>query len=239
MLEVKNLCKQYKTNKVLESLSIKIETNDFVGLVGPNGVGKSTLIGCICGIVRHDSGEIFLDGSSIAKNPCITKCKIGTCFQESIIDRFFNVFDTVRFNAMYHGLNRQEAIHQTNNILRKLKLFDKRHLFGEELSGGMKKRFQIAQTLVHDPDLVIFDEPSAGADLELKEDLHRILRDIHLDKNKTIILTSHYLEEICSLTTRILMLNNGQVVKDIKKEVDSSFDDGTVRSLYKEMYFRA
>lgn len=239
MLEVKNLCKQYEANTVLTNLSVQIEMNDFVGLVGPNGIGKSTLIGCICGIVKYDSGEIFLNGISVAKNPYITKCKIGTCFQENIIDRFFNVFDTVRFNAMYHGLNRKEAIHRTNNILIKLKLFDKRYLFGEELSGGMKKRFQIAQTLVHDPDLIILDEPSAGADLELKEDLHRILKEIHQDKNKTIILTSHYLEEICSLTTRILMLNNGQVVKDIKKGVANSFDNGTVESLYKKMYFRA
>ncbi|AOR24998.1 ABC transporter ATP-binding protein [Clostridium taeniosporum] len=208
MLEIKNLTKNYKSLNVLNNFSLTINNNDFLGLVGPNGVGKTTLIKCITGICKIQLGDILVDKKSLFKYPYETKQKIGVCFQNDTFDRFFNIYDTLKFNAMYNGLSKNEAIQRTDEVLKLVKLENKAKCYGNELSGGMKKRFQIAQSIIHNPEIIILDEPSAGVDLQLKEDLYQLLLDLHSKENKTILLVSHYLDEIENLCNRAIFIKD-------------------------------
>lgn len=237
MLEISNLYKSYKDLKVLKNISLSINKNDFVGLIGPNGAGKTTLIKCICNVCRIDKGDILINNKSIIKNPYETKNQIGVCFQNDIFDRFFNIYDTLRFNAMYKGLSRAEAIKRTKKILKLLNIYNKAKCCGNELSGGMKKRFQIAQSIISNPQIIILDEPSAGVDLQLKEDLYHILQDLYL-QNKTIVLISHYLEEIKALCNRVIFLKDGRVIKDIRKDKIDFSKNNILEDLYRSAYIK-
>lgn len=237
MLEIHNLHKSYNNLKVLDGISLEIDDNDFVGLVGPNGVGKSTLIGCITGIVNFYEGDILFNNKSIKKYPYETKRNIGVCFQDNIFDRFFNIYDTIRFNAMYHGISRKDSFIKCNEALEALKLSDKKACFGTDLSGGMKKRFQIAQSIVHNPNFLILDEPSAGVDLELKEDIYNLLRLFISDKSRSILLTSHYIEEIKLLCNKVIFLKDGKVIKKLNKNEYDFSKDNMLEDLYKQFYF--
>ncbi|MBI4237258.1 MAG: ABC transporter ATP-binding protein [Deltaproteobacteria bacterium] len=215
MLTIERLSKSYGTANILRGLDMHIPRGECVGLLGPNGVGKTTLIGCVCGTVRPDCGEMRLEGVSIHDHPEQTKHRIGTCFQETIVDRFFRTDASVRFHARYNGLARAPATQRTAIILAEVGLHAKQHSRPETLSGGMQRRLQLARALVHDPDLIFLDEPTAGIDLDLKETLYTMIRRLHREQGKTIILTSHNLEEVATLCTRALFLSQGVIACDL------------------------
>lgn len=232
-MRIIELTKKYGDRKVLSNISFDILPGDFIGLIGPNGVGKTTLIGCICGTVKPDSGDIILNNKSLLKYPSETKHKIGVSFQEPIIDRFFSIFDTLKFVAMYNGLTYSNAKNRAEEIISLLKLHEFKYLCGDKLSGGTKKRLQIAMAMVHNPKILFLDEPSAGVDIEMREDIYSILKDLTKSSNqKSFVLTSHYFEDVKNLCNRIIFIKDGEVKKDIRK-TDIDFTKGDY--LY-EMY---
>lgn len=234
---VHNLFKKFGEISVLKGVSFEVQDGEFVGLVGPNGAGKTTLIECICGITKIDSGEIKYGTVSLSSNSRLIKKRIGACFQEDNFDRFFNIFQVIKFNAQYHGFSASEAFDETVKILSRLKLTEHQHKYGYQLSGGLKRRVQLAQAVIHDPDLLILDETTAGVDLELKDDIYKYLRHFHERMGKIILLTSHYIEELSSLCQRVIFLKEGRIVRDIKKTELNFSNSEVLKQIYRNVYY--
>lgn len=216
MLQIKNLTKTYKSadKKALDNISFSLKKGEFVALLGPNGAGKSTLINVLGSNVIKDSGSISIGGFDIESHELDTKLIIGIVPQEISIDPFFTINEVLLNQSGYFGIaNNQQYI---DEILEKLGLTEKQHARTRTLSGGMKRRLLIAKALVHKPQLLILDEPTAGVDLELRQQLYRFLRELH-KKGLTIILTTHYLEEVEALCDRIILINHGKIIVDEAK----------------------
>lgn len=209
-IEIKNLTKTYKTGvKALKDLSLTIEKGEIFGLLGPNGAGKTTLIGIISGLVNKTSGEVNIFGKDVVKDYKFTRSHIGIVQQEVNNDPFFTVEETVDIQGGYFGIPKEKR--KTAEILKKLNLSDKAKAIGRNLSGGMKKRVMIAKALVHDPEILFLDEPTAGIDVELRENLWELIRELKRER-KTVVLTTHYLEEAEELADRIGIINNGELI---------------------------
>ena len=212
-LSVTGLHKTYANGlKALDGVSLDVEQGEFFGLLGPNGAGKSTLIGIVCSLVKVDSGRVSVFGDDLAERPAQVKSRIGLVPQEFN----FNMWETPREillnQAGYYGIGRADARPRAERFLRKLGLWDKRKGPSRELSGGMKRRLMIARALIHEPALLILDEPTAGVDIELRRSMWNFLRDANAS-GTTIILTTHYLEEAESLCERIAIIDHGNIIE--------------------------
>ena len=212
-LEIENLVKKYRDGTMaLSGISFKVEKGDFFGLLGPNGAGKTTTIESITSIANKTSGSIKINGVDTEDNFSLAKSKLGVVTQEMN----FNIFETpmqiILKQAGYFGILRQEAKEHAEFLLKKLKLWNKRNKQARNLSGGMKRRMMIARGLIHKPELLILDEPTAGVDVELRRDMLEFVKEIN-ELGTTIILTTHYLEEAESLCNNIAILNKGKIIK--------------------------
>ena len=216
-ISIKNLKKTYKSGtKALKGISLEIQKGEFHALLGANGAGKTTTIGILTDIVNKTSGTVKIHGIDIDKDFSLAKTKIGVVPQEMNFNIFEKVEDIVIQQAGYYGVPEKIAIQKTHEILKKLSLYDKRNVTSKMLSGGMKRRLMIARALVHDPQVLILDEPTAGVDVELRHDMYKFL--IELNKSGvTILLTTHYLEEAESLCRNIAIINKGNIVKQTSK----------------------
>lgn len=211
-LQVKNVKKTYDTGKhALKGVSLDIVAGDVFALLGPNGAGKSTLINCIVGLVKKTSGEINVFDVSIDQDHVTTKSNIGIVPQEFNFNIFEKVIDIVVTQAGYYGVPRKIAKERAEVILKKLDLWDKRNAKSMTLSGGMKRRLMIARALVHEPKLLILDEPTAGVDVELRHGMWAFLRDLNAS-GTTIIMTTHYLKEAEELCNKVAMIRDGEIV---------------------------
>ena len=221
-IEIKNLNKSYGTVQALKDVDLTIEKGEFFGLLGPNGAGKSTLIGVLGGLVNKDSGTVTVLGNDVIKNYRKTKESLGIVPQEVVFDPYFNVRETLEIQSGYFGVkDNQERIDQVLEALG-LKYKEETNIRG--LSGGMKRRLLIAKALVHDPEIIVLDEPTAGVDVELRKSLWDYVIKLN-EAGKTIILTTHYLEEAEELCDRIAILNKGQIAavdhkEDLIKRID-------------------
>jgi ABC-2 type transport system ATP-binding protein len=215
-LHIQKLNKLYKnsTEKALDNVSFSIKKGEFVALLGPNGAGKSTLINIIASNVIKNSGEITLFGYDFDKNALEIKKIIGIVPQEVTFDDFFTVQEVLEFQSGYFGI-RDNAKH-IEDTLKKLSLYEHRNKNTHALSGGMKRRLLIAKALIHKPQFCILDEPTAGVDIDLKNELYDYLKELH-QEGMTIILTTHYLEEAEFLCDRIIILNHGEIIADEDK----------------------
>jgi ABC-2 type transport system ATP-binding protein len=217
-LRVSHLRKVYARGTVaVDDLSIEVKPGDFFGFLGPNGAGKSTTIHCITGIAKPTSGKIEIFGIDAVKDYREARRLIGLSPQEFNVDTFATVTQIVEWMAGYFGLRAPERKARTDMLIERFDLIPHRKKQFRELSGGLKRRVILARALVHDPKLLILDEPTAGVDVELRLDLWRYLMELNRE-GKTILLTSHYLEEIERLCRTIAIIAKGQIVREGPKE---------------------
>ncbi|TKB24473.1 ABC transporter ATP-binding protein [Desulfopila sp. IMCC35006] len=216
-LSIADLHKKYKGGfEALSGLSLDVQEGQFFGLLGPNGAGKTTTIGIITSLVTKTSGKIRVFGVDIDADFPAAKRLIGVVPQEFNFSIFEKVQDIVTQQAGYYGIPRREALRRSEKYLRKLGLWEKRNVAARELSGGMKRRLMIARGLVHDPKLLILDEPTAGVDVEMRRGMWDFLEEINRE-GRTIILTTHYLEEAEQLCNQIAIIARGKIVENTSK----------------------
>jgi ABC-2 type transport system ATP-binding protein len=211
-IRLQGLSKTYAGGKqALDSVSLDIPRGTIFGLLGPNGAGKSTLINILAGLVTKSSGTAEIWGFDIDEHPRNAKCSIGVVPQELVFDAFFTPFETLELQAGLFGV--PIARRRTMELLRAVRLDDKAHVYSRTLSGGMKRRLLIAKALVHAPPILILDEPTAGVDIELRQNLWAYVRELNAG-GVTVVLTTHYLEEAEELCARIAIVNHGRIVAD-------------------------
>lgn len=212
-LKIRGLRKTYKTGvEALKGIDLDVEKGDFFALLGANGAGKTTMIGIICGLVTKTGGTVEVLGEDIDRRPDEAKLKIGVVPQEFNFSIFEKVIDIVIAQAGFYGIPKHEAEPRAKEILTALGLWDKRDQMSRTLSGGMKRRLMIARALIHQPDFLVLDEPTAGVDVELRIGMWQYLRELNA-KGVTILLTTHYLEEAEQLCRNVAIIRQGEIVK--------------------------
>ena len=215
-LSIRNLTKIYANgNQALKGIDLTVKTGDFYALLGPNGAGKTTAIGIISSLVNKSGGDVEIFGHSIDTDIEAAKSCIGLVPQEVNLNLWDSVGNIVANQAGYYGIGGKLASVRVEKYLRALRLWDRRDDIARSLSGGMKRRLMIARALVHEPKLLILDEPTAGVDIEIRRWMWTFLREIN-DAGTTIILTTHYLEEAESLCRDIAIIDEGRIIEDAK-----------------------
>ncbi|MDT2815209.1 ABC transporter ATP-binding protein [Vagococcus carniphilus] len=213
-LEIKGLKKVYSTGvEALKGIDLAVEEGDFYALLGPNGAGKSTTIGIITSLVNKTSGQVKVFDYDLDKELVRAKQQIGLVPQEFNFNPFETVQQIVVNQAGYYGVSRKEAIKRSEKYLKQSDLWEKRDVRARMLSGGMKRRLMIARALMHEPKLLILDEPTAGVDIELRREMWSFLRELN-EQGTTIILTTHYLEEAEMLCRNIGIIQAGELIEN-------------------------
>ncbi|MCG2634961.1 MAG: ABC transporter ATP-binding protein [Gammaproteobacteria bacterium] len=213
-LSIRNLTKVYANGfQALKGIDLDVAEGGFYALLGPNGAGKSTTIGIVTSLVNKTAGSVKVFGHDIDQELEQAKACIGLVPQELNFNQFEEVLPIILNQAGYYGVPRKIALERAEFYLRKLDLWDQRELMSQRLSGGMKRRLMIARALVHEPRLLILDEPTAGVDLEIRRSMWKFLREINA-QGTTIILTTHYLEEAETLCRNVGIINNGEIIKN-------------------------
>jgi len=214
---INNLTKMYNSHTALKGINLSIDAGDFFGLLGPNGAGKTTLIGILATLVNKTSGQVKIFDTDLERNPEKAKSYMGLVPQEQNFNVFENVKQTLVNQAGFYGIPRRKAKQQAEEKLQQLGLTHKKNNRILELSGGMKRRLMIARALVHNPDILILDEPTAGVDLEIRHSLWQLMQQIN-SQGVTIILTTHYLEEVEYLCRRIAIIDRGEIIENTSTE---------------------
>ncbi|HLT14758.1 MAG TPA: ABC transporter ATP-binding protein [Marinobacter sp.] len=216
-LEIEGLEKRYGDGfQALKGIDLKVREGDFFALLGPNGAGKSTTLGIVSSLVNKSGGKVRVFGNDIDTDLSNAKLNLGVVPQEFNFNQFEKVFDIVTTQAGYYGIPLKQAKASAERYLRKLGLWDKRDTPSRMLSGGMKRRLMIARALVHEPRLLILDEPTAGVDIELRRSMWQFLEEINR-QGTTIILTTHYLEEAEALCRNIAIIDHGEIIRHTSK----------------------
>jgi ABC-2 type transport system ATP-binding protein len=208
-IAITNLHKHYSTVHALKGIDLSVERGEFFGLLGPNGAGKSTLINIVAGLTRFKEGRVRVLDSDVVADYRRARRHLGVVPQEVVFDPFFTVREVLRIQSGYFGLGKNDA--WIDELLAALRLTEKANANMRELSGGMKRRVMIAQALVHKPEVVVLDEPTAGVDVEQRKSLWEFIRRLHADGH-TIVLTTHYLEEAEALCERIAIIDHGELI---------------------------
>ncbi|MDB5245571.1 MAG: type transport system ATP-binding protein [Parcubacteria group bacterium] len=228
-IEIEGLKKKYWKGKVvtteaLKGVSLSIPKGEFFALLGPNGAGKTSLISILAGLGVKTEGTVVVNGVSIDKDPDTAKSFIGLVPQEFNFSIFEKVLDIVIDQAGYYGITKAEAMPYAKEILTALGLWEKRNDQAQTLSGGMKRRLMIARALIHKPEILLLDEPTAGVDVELRRSMWEFLKDLN-EKGTTILLTTHYLEEAEQLCRRVAIINHGEII-----------EEGSVKELFGKLH---
>lgn len=237
ILEIKNLTKVYGRGKsekrAVDNISLTIKKGAFFGLLGPNGAGKSTTIHCITGIAQPTRGEILIDGTDVVKDYRKARTKVGLSPQEFNLDWFATPEQLMDYMGGYYAIPKDVRMKRIEELIERFELKEHRKVKFQKLSGGLKRRAILARALVHTPELLILDEPTAGIDVEQRHALWEYLKEMN-ERGKTIILTSHYLEEIQYLCNEIAIINHGRIVKEGTKE-EFLKDGKSVEATYLEI----
>lgn len=216
-LEIRELTKNYGNGfRALKGIDLAVAEGDFFALLGPNGAGKSTILGIVCSLVNKTSGQVRVFGYDTDTHLSKAKLNLGVVPQEFNFNQFEKVFDIVVTQAGYYGIPFKEASVSAEKYLKKLGLWDKRNAQARMLSGGMKRRLMIVRALVHEPRLLILDEPTAGVDIELRRSMWGFLEELNR-QGTTIILTTHYLEEAEALCRNIAIIDHGKILRNTSK----------------------
>nr|BBJ04308.1 ABC transporter ATP-binding protein [Marinobacter nauticus] len=216
-LEIEGLIKSYSSGfQALKGIDLQVREGDFFALLGPNGAGKSTTLGIVSSLVNKSGGRVRVFGHDIDTDLSAAKLNLGVVPQEFNFNQFEKVFDIVTTQAGYYGIPLKQARISAEKYLRQLGLWDKRDTPSRMLSGGMKRRLMIARALVHEPRLLILDEPTAGVDIELRRSMWQFLEEMNR-QGTTIILTTHYLEEAEALCRNIAIIDHGEIIRHTSK----------------------
>ena len=212
-LALRQLTKTYKNGiKALKAIDLEVDEGDFFALLGPNGAGKTTAIGIVTSLVNKTSGVVEVFGHDIDRELEVAKSCIGLVPQEINFNMFETCFTIVVNQAGFYGIPRPLAKQRAEKYLKQLQLWDRRNSIARSLSGGMKRRLMIARALMHEPKLLILDEPTAGVDIEIRRSMWEFLRNIN-DAGTTIILTTHYLEEAENLCRTVAIIDGGNIIE--------------------------
>lgn len=227
-LQIKQLVKTYANGTTaLKGVDLRIEAGDFFALLGANGAGKTTLIGILTGLINRTSGDVKIFDVDSALKPATTRMFLGVVPQEFNFNVFEKVQDIIVNQAGYFGIPRPKALADSERILKRLELWDKRSQPSRNLSGGMKRRLMIARALINNPRLLILDEPTAGVDVELRHGMWEFLRELNR-QGTTILLTTHYLEEVEQMCRNAAIIKNGEIIKcDLVKNMVRLIDRET------------
>jgi len=230
-LEIKGLVKRYDDGfTALQGLDLEIADGAFFGLLGPNGAGKTTLISAVCNLIRVTAGEIAVFG--MPHDDLRARRAIGLSEQDVNLDRFLDVEETLRYHGGYYGLDRATARARAGEMMDVFDLRAKAEVVAPKLSGGMRRRLLLARALMHEPRLVILDEPTAGVDFELRLELWRYIRRLH-EQGTTILLTTHYLEEAEELCGEIALIRSGSVIaRDSAAGLRSTYEADSLADVY-------
>ncbi|OOG27663.1 ABC transporter [Thioalkalivibrio denitrificans] len=213
-LSLRNVTKVYRNGfEALKGIDLDVEPGDFFALLGPNGAGKSTTIGIVASLINKTGGSVSIFGHDLDREKDAAKACLGLVPQEVNFNGFEPVVEIVVNQAGYYGIPRRQAFERAEHYLRELGLWEKRRDMARTLSGGMKRRLMIARALVHEPRLLILDEPTAGVDIEIRRSMWAFLRRINAE-GRTIILTTHYLEEAESLCRNIAIIDQGEIIEN-------------------------
>ena len=215
---INNLSKVYKNGlTALKNINLNIKKGEIFAMLGPNGAGKTTLINIICGIVKPTSGEIAVEGFDIIDDYRETRSRIGLVPQELTLEQFETVFNNVSYSRGLYG-KKPDPVH-IEKVLKQLSLWDKKDRILRQLSGGMKRRVLIAKALSHEPQILFLDEPTAGVDVELRQEMWKVVENLR-ETGVTVILTTHYIEEAEAIADRVGVINQGEIiVVEEKKEL--------------------
>ena len=217
-IAINNLSKVYKNGlTALKNINLNIKKGEIFAMLGPNGAGKTTVINIICGIVKPTSGEIAVEGFDIIDDYRETRSRIGLVPQELTLEQFETVFNNVSYSRGLYGKKPDPA--HIEKVLKQLSLWDKKDRILRQLSGGMKRRVLIAKALSHEPQILFLDEPTAGVDVELRQEMWKVVESLR-ETGVTIILTTHYIEEAEAIADRVGVINQGEIiVVEEKKEL--------------------
>lgn len=232
-LKVTNLSKQYPGGvKALNGINLNVKEGQFIGLLGPNGAGKSTLINCITGLGVPTSGSASVFGSDVVNDYQQARQYCGLAPQEINLDWFLTVEETLDFHGGYYGMPKALRKSRTEELLKSFSLYDKRNVNTRMLSGGMKRRVVLARALMHEPKLLILDEPTAGVDVELRLELWQYMQKVN-KAGTTILLTTHYIEEAEGLCDHIALINKGKIVHEgTPDELKKKYKKSTLEDVY-------
>jgi ABC-2 type transport system ATP-binding protein len=230
-LQLRQLTKRYDDGTLaLDALDLEVPAGSFFGLLGPNGAGKTTLISAVCNLLRLTEGEITVFGHPGGSMEA--RLLIGVAEQEPNLDRFLTVHETLVYHGGYYGMTGEAASKRAEEMIDVFDLRAKRDVRAPKLSGGMRRRLLLARALLHEPRLVILDEPTAGVDLELRHELWRYIRRLH-ERGTTILLTTHYLEEAEALCEEIALIGGGRIMaRDSAAGLKARFDAATLEDVY-------
>jgi ABC-2 type transport system ATP-binding protein len=230
-LEIRGLSKRYAEGPLaLDGLDLTVPSGSFFGLLGPNGAGKTTLISAVCNLVRPTAGEILVFGRDASSLEA--RRMVGVSEQEPNLDRFLSVYETLLYHGGYFGLSGAESAERAERMIDVFDLRDKRDVRAPRLSGGMRRRLLLARALLHEPRLVILDEPTAGVDVELRLELWRYIRRLH-EQGTTIVLTTHYMEEAEELCEEIALIGEGRIVaRDTAEGLKERYDASSLEQVY-------
>ncbi|MDP2090160.1 MAG: ABC transporter ATP-binding protein [Candidatus Gracilibacteria bacterium] len=212
-IKIEKLVKNYGNNQVLKEVDLEIEQGDFFALLGHNGAGKTTMISIMTNLVNKNSGKIEINGVDIDSDFALARSYIGVVPQEFNFDIFSKVRDICMTQAGYYGIAKDVASKRVDYYLAKLGLTEKANAKARELSGGMKRRLMIARALIHEPKILILDEPTAGVDVELRQSMWEFIKELNAS-GTTILLTTHYLEEVEALCKNVAIINKGQIIEN-------------------------
>lgn len=225
-ISIKGLHKSYPGVNAVNGISFDVDKGDFFGFLGPNGAGKTTTINCIIGLANFSKGSIDVFGKDVKKDYREARRLIGVAPQEYNFDPYLSIEDVLVYQAGYYGIRKKDVMPRVKKLLEQFNLEGKREVDFRKLSGGMKRRLMLARALVHEPKLLILDEPTAGVDVELRLETHEYLKKINKE-GVTILLTSHYIEEIEKLCNKTCIIHKGDIIANDKtKDLIDKLDTG-------------
>lgn len=224
IIKVKNLSKKFDKLTALNNINLEIKEGEIFSLLGPNGAGKTTLISILTTILKPTSGTATVNGYDIIKNPLDVRKSIGIVFQEPSLDDLLTAYENLYVHSVLYNIPRHEIKDRIENMLKTVKLYDRKNDIIKKYSGGMKRKLEIARGLIHTPKVLFLDEPTLGLDPHSRKDIWNYIKRIKKEHNITIILTTHYMEEADSLSDRVAIINKGNILtintsNELKKEI--------------------